>query len=41
MQYEQLKRDFDEMRESQKLIASTQEQKQGFYSWLFSKNKDV
>lgn len=41
LQYEQLKRDFDEMRESQKLIASTQEQKQGFWSRLFSKNKDV
>ncbi|MDA1680154.1 MerR family transcriptional regulator [Bacillus cereus group sp. TH152-1LC] len=41
LQYEQLKRDFDEMRESQKLIASTQEQKQGFWSRLFSKNKDA
>ncbi|HHQ2480398.1 TPA: hypothetical protein ACSPJ7_004736 [Bacillus cereus] len=41
LQYEQLKRDFDEMRESQKLITSTQEQKQGFWSRLFSKNKDV
>lgn len=41
LQYEQLKQDFDEMRESQKLIASTQESKQGFWSRLFSKNKDV
>nr|MCX3303530.1 DNA-binding protein [Bacillus pacificus] len=41
LQYEQLKREFDEIRESQKLIASTQEQKQGFWSRLFSKNKDV
>lgn len=41
LQYEQLKRDFDEMRDSQRLIALNQEQKQGFWSRLFSKNKDV
>lgn len=29
------------MRKSQKLIASSQEQKQGFWSRLSSKNKDV
>ncbi|MES1053826.1 MerR family transcriptional regulator [Bacillus thuringiensis] len=40
-QYEQLKKEFDDMRETQKLIASTQEQKQGFWSKLFSKNKSV
>ncbi|HDX9577646.1 TPA: MerR family transcriptional regulator [Bacillus pseudomycoides] len=41
LQYEQLKKEIDDMRETQKLIASTQKQKTGFWSKLFSKNKDV
>lgn len=40
-QYEQLKKEIQALNADQKLIASNQEKKQGFWAKLFTKNKDV
>ncbi|PFE82996.1 MerR family transcriptional regulator [Bacillus thuringiensis] len=40
-QYEQLKKEIQALNANQKLIASNQEKKQGFWAKLFTKNKDV
>lgn len=40
-QYEQLKQEIQALNEKQKLIASSQDKKPGFWAKLFAKNKDV